>query len=154
MGATADDVPATERVSKHAADLESLDARGILTALGNCDKELYASESSCGQPGISHRKILNDVGELADVVSELLRRSLTDAKATAATAEPPGAVDTHDGAEGGEIGTDTDPMATDDKFAEYDFERFASGHEEPPGSAEDEGEGRENRGCRGCRPGC
>ena len=94
MGATADDVPATERVSKHAAGLESLDARGILTALGNCDKELYASESSCGQPGISHRKILNDVGELADVVSELLRRSLTDAKATAATAEPPGAVDT------------------------------------------------------------
>ena len=134
MGATADDVPATERVSKHAAGLESLDARGILTALGNCDKELYASESSCGQPGISHRKILNDVGELADVVSELLRRSLTDAKATAATAEPPGAVDaTHDGAEGGKIPTDTDPMATDDKFAEYDFERFASGHEARPG---------------------
>ena len=154
MGATADDVPATERVSKHAAGIESLDARGILTALGNCDKELYASESSCGQPGISHRKILNDVGELADVVSELLRRSLTDAKATAATAEPPGAVDaTHDGAEGGKIPTDTDPMATDDKFAEYDFERFASGHEEPPGSAEEEGEGRKTEGAEGADPG-
>ncbi len=153
MGATADDVPATERVSKHAADIESLDARGILTALGNCDKELYASESSCGQPGISHRKILNDVGELADVVSELLRRSLTDAKATAATAEPPGAVDANDGAEGGEIGTDTDPMATDDKFAEYDFERFASGHEAAPGSAEEEGEGRKTDDAEGADPG-
>jgi hypothetical protein len=157
MGATADDVPATERVSKHAAGLESLDARGILTALGNCDKELYASESSCGQPGISHRKILNDVGELADVVSELLRRSLTDAKATGATAEPPGAVDATDdaegGAEGGKIRTDTDPMATDDKFAEYDFERFASGHEAAPGSAEEEGEGRKTEGAEGADPG-
>ena len=153
MGATADDVPATERVSKHAANLESLDARGILTALGNCDKELYASESSCGQPGISHRKILNDVGELADVVSELLRRSLTDAKATAATAEPPGTVDANDSAENGKIRTDTDPMATDDKFAEYDFERFASGHEAAPGSAEDEGEGRKTEGAEGADPG-
>ena len=30
MGATADDVPATERMCKHAVDIESLDARGIL----------------------------------------------------------------------------------------------------------------------------
>ena len=66
MGATADDVPATERVCKHAVDIESLDARGILAALGASDKELYASESTCAQPALSHPKILNDVGELAD----------------------------------------------------------------------------------------
>ena len=82
MGATADDVPATERMCKHAVDIESLDARGILAALGASDKELYASESTCAQPALSHPKILNDVGECADVVSELLRRSLEDAKAT------------------------------------------------------------------------
>ena len=88
MGATADDVPATERVCKHAVDIESLDARGILAALGASDKELYASESTCAQPALSHPKILNDVGECADVVSELLRRSLEDAKATIAAREP------------------------------------------------------------------
>ena len=132
MGATADDVPATERVCKHAVDIESLDARGILAALGAADKELYASESTCAQPALSHPKILNDVGELADVVSELLRRSLEDAKSTIAAREPAAA-------DGGVKPSDADgeirPATTTDdatstgketRLDEYDFDRFAA----------------------------
>ena len=133
MGATADDVPATERVCKHAVDIESLDARGILAALGASDKELYASESTCAQPALSHPKILNDVGECADVVSELLRRSLEDAKATIAAREPAAA-------DGGVKPSDADgeirpaTMAENDanstgdetRLDEFDFDRFAS----------------------------
>ena len=132
MGATADDVPATERMCKHAVDIESLDARGILAALGAADKELYASESTCAQPALSHPKILNDVGELADVVSELLRRSLEDAKSTIAAREPAAA-------DGGVKPSDADgeirPATTTDdatstgketRLDEYDFDRFAA----------------------------
>ena len=131
MGATADDVPATERVCKHAGGIESLDARGILAALGASDKELYASESTCAQPALSHPKILNDVGELADVVSELLRRSLEDAKATMKGARGGGRWVKPSDADG-EIRpatkTDDDANSTgnETRLDEYDFDRFAS----------------------------